>query len=64
MDTMIGNVTFNGAGLPPFAAANVTKTQLVGGQWRRKEDATFDLVVVDNKTAPNIPTAGTMEALA
>ena len=64
MDTMVGNVTFNGAGLPPFAAANVCKTQLVGGQWRRKEDGTFDLVVVDNKTAPNIPTGGTMEALA
>ena len=64
METMVGNVTFNGAALPPFAAANVCKTQLVGGQWRRKDDATFDLVVVDNKTAPNIPTGGVMEALA
>jgi branched-chain amino acid transport system substrate-binding protein len=64
MDTMVGNVTFNGAGLPPFAAANVCKTQLVGGQWRRKDDGTFDLVVVDNKTAPNIPVAGVMESLA
>ncbi|MCU0899194.1 MAG: ABC transporter substrate-binding protein [Cypionkella sp.] len=64
MDTMVGNITFNGAGLPPFAAANVTKTPLVGGQWRRKEDGTFDLVVVDNKTAPTIPTQGVMEALA
>ncbi len=64
MDTMVGNVTFNGAALPPFAAANVCKTPLVGGQWRRKEDGTFDLVVVDNKTAPNIPTGGAMEALA
>jgi branched-chain amino acid transport system substrate-binding protein len=43
---------------------NVTKTPLVGGQWRRKEDGTFDLVIVDNKTAPDIPAAGTMEALA
>ena len=43
---------------------NVTKTPLVGGQWRRKDDGTFDLVIVDNKTAPNIPTAGKMEALA
>jgi branched-chain amino acid transport system substrate-binding protein len=64
MDTMVGNVTFNGAALPPFAAANVCKTQLVGGQWRRKDDGTFDLVVVDNKTATNIPTGGVMEALA
>jgi branched-chain amino acid transport system substrate-binding protein len=64
MDTMVGKVAWNGAGVPPFAAANVTKTPLVGGQWRRKEDGTFDLVIVDNRTAPAIPTAGVMEALA
>lgn len=64
LDTMVGKVAWKGEGLPPFAAANVTKTPLVGGQWRRKEDGTFDLVVVDNQTAPAIPTGGTMEALA
>ncbi len=26
----------DGAGVPPFAAKNVTKTPLVGGQWRQK----------------------------
>jgi hypothetical protein len=51
-------------GVPPFAAKNVTKTPLVGGQWRSKDDGTFDLVIVDNKTAPNIPTSGRMEALS
>jgi branched-chain amino acid transport system substrate-binding protein len=35
----------------------------VGGQWRRKDDNTFDLVVVDNSHAPEIPAAGKMEAL-
>lgn len=64
LDTMVGKVAFDGAGLPPFAAANVCKTPLVGGQWRRNADGTFALVVVDNKTAPNIPTGGSMEALA
>jgi branched-chain amino acid transport system substrate-binding protein len=64
LDTMVGKIAWNGAGLPPFAATNVCKTQLVGGQWRRKDDGTFDLVVVDNQTAPNIPTGGVMEALA
>jgi branched-chain amino acid transport system substrate-binding protein len=64
LDTMVGKVAWTGAGLPPFAVKNVTKTPLVGGQWRRKDDGTFDLVIVDNKTAPEIPTAGTMEALA
>lgn len=64
LDTMVGKVAWKGEGVPPFAAANVTKTPLVGGQWRRKDDGTFDLVVVDNQTAPAIPTGGTMEALA
>ncbi|MFY8102090.1 MAG: ABC transporter substrate-binding protein, partial [Allorhizobium sp.] len=64
VDTIVGRVEWNGQGVPPFAAKNVTKTPLVGGQWRRKDDGTFDLVIVDNKTAPNIPTAGKMEALA
>lgn len=64
LDTMVGKVAWKGEGVPPFAAANVTKTPLVGGQWRRKEDGTFDLVVVDNQTAPAIPTGGKMEALA
>lgn len=64
LDTMVGKVAWNGEGVPDFAKTNVTKTPLVGGQWRRKEDGTFDLVIVDNQTAPAIPTAGTMEALA
>jgi branched-chain amino acid transport system substrate-binding protein len=64
MNSMVGKVAWNGAGMPPFAAANVCKTPLVGGQWRRNADGTFALVIVDNKTAPEIPAAGTMEALA
>lgn len=64
LDTMVGKVAWKGEGVPPFAAANVTKTPLVGGQWRRKDDGTFDLVIVDNQTAPAIPTGGKMEALA
>lgn len=64
LDTIVGKVAWNGAGVPDFAKVNVTKTPLVGGQWRRKEDGTFDLVIVDNKTAPEIPAASAMEALA
>ncbi len=63
LNTIVGKVAFDGANLPPFAAKNISKTPLVGGQWRRKEDGTFDLVVVDNTTAPEIPTAGKMEAI-
>jgi branched-chain amino acid transport system substrate-binding protein len=64
LDTMVGKIAWNGEGVPDFAKTNVTKTPLVGGQWRRKEDGTFDLVIVDNQTAPAIPTGGAMEALA
>lgn len=63
LDTIVGHLEWNGAGLPPFAAKNVAKTPLVGGQWRLK-DGTYELVVTDNKTAPEIPAGGTMEPIA
>jgi branched-chain amino acid transport system substrate-binding protein len=63
-DTVVGRVEWNGAGLPPFAAKNVAKTPLVGGQWRRQADGKFELVIVDNKTATFIPVGGTMESLS
>ena len=63
MDTIVGPVAWNGEGVPPFAAANVTRTPLVGGQWRRQDDGSFDLTIVDNTTAPEIPTGGVMEPL-
>lgn len=63
LNTIVGPIAFNGAGLPPFAAKNVAKTPLVGGQWRLKDGGGYDLVIVDNKTAPNVPTGGTMEAI-
>ncbi|UVC09413.1 ABC transporter substrate-binding protein [Rhizobium sp. TH2] len=64
VDTVVGHIEWNGAGLPPFAAKNVAKTPLVGGQWRRQPDGKFELVIVDNKTATFIPAGGTMEPLA
>jgi branched-chain amino acid transport system substrate-binding protein len=50
--------------LPPFARKNVAKTPLVGGQWRLGADGKYDIVIVDNQTAPNIPTGGKMEPIA
>ncbi|WP_187971995.1 ABC transporter substrate-binding protein [Aquibium microcysteis] len=64
LDTLVGPVTWDGANLPPFAQKNVAKTPLVGGQWRLKDGGGYDLVVVDNATAPNIPTGGRMEAIS
>ena len=64
LDTVVGKVQWNGAGMPPFAAKNVTKTPLVGGQWRIKDGNKYDIVVTDNRTAPAIPVGGKMEAIA
>ncbi|MCJ8335038.1 MAG: ABC transporter substrate-binding protein [Epibacterium sp.] len=62
--SIVGRIAFDGAGLPPFAAANVAKTPLVGGQWRRRDGGGYDLVIVDNSTAPDIPTGGVMEPIS
>jgi branched-chain amino acid transport system substrate-binding protein len=64
LDTVVGKVAWNGANLPPFAAKNVAKTPLVGGQWRIKDGSKYEIVITDNKTAPAIPVAGKMEAIA
>lgn len=64
LDTIVGPVAWNGGGLPPFAARNIAKTPLVGGQWRLTGNGKYDLVIVDNKTAPNIPTGGVMEEIS
>lgn len=45
-------------------AANVSKTPLVGGQWRLKDDSSFELVVVENALAPEIAVAGEMQAIS
>ncbi|CAG0969223.1 MAG: ABC transporter substrate-binding protein [Rhizobiaceae bacterium] len=64
LDTIVGPLAWDGANLPPFAAKNVAKTPLVGGQWRLKDGGGYDLVITDNTTAPNIPTGGKMEPIA
>ena len=42
---------------------NVTKTALVAGQWQRK-NGKFDLVIAENKTAPNIPLGGKLQPIS
>ena len=64
LDTIVGNVRWDGAGVPPFAAKNVSKTPLVGGQWRHVGGGKYDLVVTDNRTAPQIPAASAMQPIA
>jgi branched-chain amino acid transport system substrate-binding protein len=41
----------------------LSKTPLVGGQWKLKGDGKYDIIVVDNQTATDIPVAGKMEPI-
>jgi branched-chain amino acid transport system substrate-binding protein len=60
LDTIVGPVKFGGAG----PMRNVSKTPLVGGQWVKGAKNKFDLVIVDNQTAPSIPAGGKLKLLA
>ena len=64
LDTLVGPVAWGSDKLPPFAQKNIAKTPLVGGQWRLKSGGGYDLVVVENSLAPNVPLGGKLEALA
>ncbi len=63
LDTIVGNVAWPGASAPPFAAPNVTRTPVAGGQWRVGDDGSLDLVIVENSDHPMIPKAGDIEPL-
>jgi branched-chain amino acid transport system substrate-binding protein len=62
LETIVGKVDFGAEGLPPAVAKNVSKTPLVGGQWRL-QDGKYDLVIVENSAHPEIPAAGVMEII-
>jgi branched-chain amino acid transport system substrate-binding protein len=64
LDTIVGHIAFGDPGLPPFARKNIAKTPLVGGQWRLGTNGKYEIVIVDNQTAPIIPTGGHMQAIA
>ncbi|OBZ94514.1 ABC transporter substrate-binding protein [Pararhizobium polonicum] len=63
LDTLVGPIAWGSSNLPPFAAKNVAKTPLVGGQWRLRDGGGYDLVVVENGLATNVPLGGKMEAI-
>ena len=60
LESIVGPIAWGGKG--PFK--NVSKTPLVGGQWRRGGAFKYDLVITSNQTAPEIPAGGKMEAIA
>ena len=64
LNTLVGPIAWDGKSLPPFAQRNIAKTPLVGGQWRLRDNGKYDIVITDNKTAPEIPVGGKMESIA
>ncbi len=63
LNTVVGPIEWGQKNLPPFAQKNVAKTPLVGGQWRLRSGNKYDIVITDNKTAPEIPAGGHMEPI-
>jgi branched-chain amino acid transport system substrate-binding protein len=56
--SIVGPVKWTGA-----PVKNVTKTPLVAGQWQRRGDK-FELVIAENRTAPDIPLGGKLALLS
>jgi branched-chain amino acid transport system substrate-binding protein len=63
LNTVVGHIEWGQKNLPPFAQKNIAKTPLVGGQWRLRNGNKYDIVITDNKTAPEIPAGGHMEPI-
>ncbi len=58
LNTVVGSIAW---GKGPVK--NVAKTALVGGQWVKGKKNKFDLVIVNNKTAPNIPASAKLKPI-
>ena len=58
LNTIVGPVGWGGG-----PVKNVTKTPLVGGQWRLGGKHKYDLVITANETAPGIPVGGDMQPI-
>lgn len=59
LNTVVGPVKFGGPG--PFK--NISKTPLVLGQWGKGTKYKVELTIVNDQTAPSIPTGGTLRLL-
>jgi branched-chain amino acid transport system substrate-binding protein len=59
LKTVVGEVKWGGQG--PFK--NVSKTPLVLGQWVKGKKYKYELVIVNNQAAPNIPVGGKLKAM-
>jgi branched-chain amino acid transport system substrate-binding protein len=55
LDTIVGKVDW----VKPGPFPNISKTPLVGGQWRKGTKFPYDMVIVSNKAHPEIPAGDT-----
>lgn len=60
VSTIVGDIAW---GSDPDVPAYVAKTKVTGGQWRAGTDNPFELAVVSNTLAPEVPLAGEAEPL-
>jgi branched-chain amino acid transport system substrate-binding protein len=59
VDTIVGPISWKNGPVP-----NVAKTPLTGGQWVKGEKFPYDLVLVSNSTAEDIPTAAKLKPIS
>jgi branched-chain amino acid transport system substrate-binding protein len=59
LKTVVGDVAWGGPG--PFK--NVSKTPLVLGQWGKGKKYKYELTIVNNEAAKNIPVGGTLKPM-
>jgi branched-chain amino acid transport system substrate-binding protein len=59
VDTIVGPISWKNGPVP-----NVAKTPLTGGQWVKGEKFPYDLVLVSNSTAEDIPTAAELKPIS
>jgi branched-chain amino acid transport system substrate-binding protein len=59
LDTIIGHVSWKGG-----PVKNVAKTPLVGGQWVKGKKNKYDMVIVNNETAPQVSKQAGIKAIA
>jgi branched-chain amino acid transport system substrate-binding protein len=60
--SLVGPISWKGGG-PTNPVKNVCTTPLVGGQWKPGTKFKYDLHIVYNKTAPNIPLDSPLEPI-
>ncbi len=63
LNTVFGHVTWKGGKPPQNPVANVSKTKLAGGQWRKGKKYPYEMVVVSNKELPALKRQGRLEPI-